>query len=85
MSRTVRVAAIQLPTWAEGETDTERKRFRVDAMLHWLEEAGLAGADLVCLGETCTSERLVEEGCAGLRSSSGGRGGAAGVKNSVMR
>jgi len=61
MTRTVTIAAIQLPAWFEGETAAQQKRFRVEAIMHWLEEAGKANADLVCLGETCTGEIEVED------------------------
>jgi predicted amidohydrolase len=33
--------------------------------MHWLEEAGKEGADLVCIGETCTGEQLVEDAYTG--------------------
>jgi len=54
MTRPVTIAAIQMPVWSEGETVAQRKRFRVESIMHWLEEAGKAKADLACLGETCT-------------------------------
>ncbi len=54
MTRTVTIAAIQMPVWSEGETVAQRKRFRVESIMHWLEEAGKANATLACLGETCT-------------------------------
>ena len=65
MTRKVKLAALQLPAWTEGETDAERKQFRVDALRHWLEEAGKEGADLVCMGETCTGEQLIEDAYTG--------------------
>ena len=65
MTRNVTIAAIQLPVWSEGETDLQRKRFRVENIMHWLEEAGKAEADLACLGETCTGEIEVEDAYSG--------------------
>ncbi len=65
MTRNVTIAAIQLPVWSEGETNVQRKRFRVEAIMHWLEEAGKAKADLACLGETCTGEIEVEDALTG--------------------
>jgi len=65
MTRNVTIAAIQLPVWSEGETDAQRKRFRVEAIMHWLEAAGEAKADLACLGETCTGEIEVEDAYTG--------------------
>jgi len=65
MTRNVTIAAIQLPVWSEGETDAQRKRFRVERIMHWLEEAGKAKADLACLGETCTGEIEVEDAYTG--------------------
>lgn len=61
MSRQVRIAAVQLPAWTEGGTPAERYEFRCRAVLHWLDQAGAAQADLVCLGETCTGEDVVED------------------------
>ncbi|MEZ4733670.1 MAG: carbon-nitrogen hydrolase family protein [Caldilineaceae bacterium] len=65
MTRNVTIAAIQLPVWSEGETNAQRKRFRVERIMHWLEEAGKAKADLACLGETCTGEIEVEDAYTG--------------------
>jgi predicted amidohydrolase len=61
MSRTIRIAAIQLPAWTEGETPAARYRSRCQTVLHWLAEAGTEGADMVCLGETCTGEETIEQ------------------------
>jgi predicted amidohydrolase len=61
MSRNVRIAAIQLPAWLEGQTPEERYQHRCQTILHWIEEAGKKGADLVCLGETCTGEEVLED------------------------
>lgn len=61
MSRNVRIAAIQLPAWLEGETPQERYQQRCQSVLNWIEQAGSAGADLVCLGETCTGEEVIED------------------------
>ncbi|MEZ4676825.1 MAG: carbon-nitrogen hydrolase family protein [Caldilineaceae bacterium] len=65
MTRNVTIAAIQLPIWTEGETTAQQKRFKVEAIMHWLEEAGKAKVDLACLGETCTGEIEVEEAYTG--------------------
>jgi len=65
MPRNVKIAALQLPAWTEGETDTERKRFQVDAVMYWLEEAGKQGADLVCMGEHCTGKQPFEDAYTG--------------------
>src|SRR5262245_11640600 len=61
MTRNVRIAAIQLPAWLEGNSPAERYYHRCQTVLHWIEEAGRAGADLVCLGETCTGEEVIED------------------------
>lgn len=65
MTRNVTIAAIQLPVWSEGETDGQRKRFRVESIMHWLEEAGKAKTDLACLGEICTGALEVEDAYTG--------------------
>jgi predicted amidohydrolase len=65
MSRKVKIAALQLPSWREGQTDAEQKQFLVEALQHWLEEAGQQGADLVCIGETCTGLKLAEDAYTG--------------------
>ena len=65
MTRKIKIATLQLPAWTAGETEAERKQFRVDALHHWLEAAGEEGADLVCMGETCTGEQLVEDAYTG--------------------
>lgn len=61
MSRKIRIAAVQLPAWLEGETASERYSNRCRTVLHWIEEAGAAGVDLVCLGETCTGEEIIDD------------------------
>ena len=61
MSRNVRIAAVQLPAWSEGDTPAARYQYRCQAALYWLKQAGEAGADLVCLGETCTGEEVIED------------------------
>ena len=61
MSRKVRIAAVQLPAWLEGETPLARYQHRCQSVLHWIEQAGRAGSDLVCLGETCTGEEVIED------------------------
>jgi predicted amidohydrolase len=65
MSRKVKIAALQLPAWTEGESDVERKQFRVEALRHWLQQAGEEGADLACMGEFCTGDMLVEDAFTG--------------------
>lgn len=55
MGRLVSIAAIQLPAWSEGGSARERKAFHVDHIEKWLHAAGQAGADIACLGETCTT------------------------------
>jgi len=65
MTRKVKIAALQLPGWTEGQTDVEQKQFRVDALHNWLQQAGEEGVDLVCMGETCTGNKLVEDAYAG--------------------
>jgi predicted amidohydrolase len=61
MSRNVRIAAVQLPAWSEGDTPSERYQSRCQAALYWIKQAGETGADLVCLGETCTGEEVIED------------------------
>jgi predicted amidohydrolase len=61
MSRNVRIAAVQLPAWLEGNTPQERYQHRCQTVLRWIEEAGRAGADLACLGETCTGEEVFKD------------------------
>ncbi len=65
MPRNVTIAAVQLPEWTEGETAHARKAFHVDALEHWLGEAGRAHADLVCLGEMCTGGEEIEDAYSG--------------------
>lgn len=65
MSRPTRIAAVQLPAWHEGETPAARFAHRCDTVLHWLEQAGAADADLACVGETCTGEEVLEDARAG--------------------
>jgi predicted amidohydrolase len=56
--RQVRIAAYQLPAEVTGETPAELKCCQVEHVLSALHEAGRAGADLACLGETCTTSHL---------------------------
>ena len=65
MSRQVRIAAIQLPAWVEGDSPAARFEHRCRTVLQWLEQAGAVDADLVCLGETCTGEEVLEDGLTG--------------------
>jgi predicted amidohydrolase len=65
MTRNVRIAAIQTPGWTEGQSDAEQKQFRVEALQHWLQQAGEEGADLVCLCENCTGNKLIEDASSG--------------------
>ncbi|HEX5416466.1 MAG TPA: carbon-nitrogen hydrolase family protein [Chloroflexota bacterium] len=53
--RTVRIATYQLPAEVTGQTPGEIKESLVENLLGGLREAGQAGADLVCFGETCTT------------------------------
>jgi predicted amidohydrolase len=55
MARPVSIAAIQLPAWSEGESVRQRKAFHMEQIERWLQAAGQAGADVACLGETCTT------------------------------
>src|SRR5262245_48986374 len=61
MTRNVKIAAIQLPAWTEGQSDAERKQFRVEALQRLLQQAGEEGVDLACIGETCTGDTLAED------------------------
>ncbi len=56
--RQVRIVTYQLPAEVTGETPAELKRCQVERVLSALHEAGQAGADLACLGETCTTSHL---------------------------
>lgn len=56
--RTVRIATYQLSAEVAGETPREIKEREVDNLLVGLREAGQAGADLVCFGETCTTSHV---------------------------
>jgi len=65
MTRKVKIAAIQLPAWEEGDTPQARKDFRVRSIVDWLHAAGEAGADLACLGEMCTGSHDLEDAYTG--------------------
>jgi len=65
MTRKVKIAAVQLPGWTEGQSDAEQKQFRVEALQHWLQQAGEEGADLVCLSEYSTGDKLIEDAYTG--------------------
>jgi len=65
MSRPVRIAAVQLPAWQEGKSAAARYAHRCATVLHWVGQAGAAGADLLCLGETCTGEEVLEDATLG--------------------
>ncbi len=40
---------------------SQRYNHRCQSVLDWIERAGSAGVDLVCLGETCTGEEVIED------------------------
>ena len=52
MSRTVTIAAVQLPSVSEGADNDERQEHNFRVAGHWLSGAGERGADIACLGET---------------------------------
>ncbi len=52
MSRTVTIAAVQMPSVAPGATDALRQQALFGMAAEWLARAGDAGADIACLGET---------------------------------
>jgi len=54
----VHIATYQLPADAAGQTPAEVKACQVERVLAGLAEAGRAGADLACLGETCTTSHI---------------------------
>ena len=56
--RTVRIATYQLPAEVSGQTPSEIKERQADNLLAGLREAGEAGADLACFGETCTTSHV---------------------------
>jgi predicted amidohydrolase len=56
MSRTVRIAAIQGPSWTDGDTASEKYAFNLKGMEESLSRAGQAGCDLAVGGE-CTNLR----------------------------
>jgi len=56
--RAVRIGAYQLPAEVEGDTPAARKACHVERLLAAIEGAGRAGVDLVCVGETSTTNHL---------------------------
>jgi len=56
--RRVRIATYQLPAEVTGQSAGEIKERQVENLFAGLEEAGRAGADLACFGETCTTSHL---------------------------
>ncbi|MBI2193492.1 MAG: carbon-nitrogen hydrolase family protein [Planctomycetes bacterium] len=58
MSRRVKIAALQMPAWVEGDTPREKKAFHLRHILQGLHDAGREGADVVCLGECSTTSHI---------------------------
>jgi predicted amidohydrolase len=56
--RQVRIATYQLPAEVDGTVPAELKQRQVEQVVSALHEAGRVGVDLVCLGETCTTNHL---------------------------
>jgi len=54
----IRIGAYQLPAEVEGDTPAARKACHVERLLAAIEGAGRAGVDLVCVGETSTTNHL---------------------------
>ena len=68
MTRKVRIAAVQLPSYQNGQTNAEKWQENLKAAENWLEKAGRSGADIACLGEhynamgqEITAENLLKE------------------------
>lgn len=55
MARLVRIAAVQLPAWTEGDTAEQCAAFHLGQIECWLRAAGQAGTDIACLGEMATT------------------------------
>jgi predicted amidohydrolase len=52
MSRPLCIAAVQMPSAAEGSGNEEKQAALFNAAASWLERAGKLGADIACVGET---------------------------------
>jgi len=61
MARTVKIAAIQVPNWVEGETTQEKYQSNLDQMEHYLRQAGEAGCDITGVGECSNTRGLSQE------------------------
>lgn len=67
--RIVKAAILQQPSWTEGKTPEEIRKFQMDWILAKLEEAGQAKADIACLGEAAVNmDGLTLPDCAPLNS-----------------
>ena len=53
--RTVKIAAVQLPGYRDGETNAEKHASNIRIAEEWLKKAGQRGADIACVGEICNS------------------------------
>jgi len=51
MARVVRIGAIQVPGWLEGDTPHEKRQCNIDQMHELLVQAGKAGCDIAGVGE----------------------------------
>lgn len=51
MARMVKIAAVQLPAFPQGDTDFQKKEFNLCAIEEWVSRAGKMGADLAAVGE----------------------------------
>lgn len=62
MTRKVLIAAVQLPCFRDpmrpGETNADRRESNLRTAERMLDQAGEAGADIACVGESFTSEGL---------------------------
>ena len=72
MARTIKIAAVQLPSLPAGKKNAEKRESNFKSAENWLMQAGQENADIACLGETFTTlglhltpENLTSE-CAGL-------------------
>lgn len=67
--RMVKVAILQQPSWTEGKTPDEIRKWQMDWILSRLEEAGNAKADIACMGEAAvTMDGVTLPDCAPLGS-----------------
>lgn len=68
-SRIVKVAILQQPSWKEGKTPEEQRKWQMDWILQQMEEAGKAKADIACMGEDAVEmEGLTLPDCAPLNA-----------------